>query len=671
MQDHINELREHFNRLAGLGLIWDQETMACLLLSSLPPSWSPLVMAVGASSTSGVLTFNSVAASLISEERRRQIEARNNNSDTAAALYAGSRPQPSSDIRPKCTYCGKKGHHEAVCYKKHGYPPSHPMHARQSGNKQAHVTSSSTTPEDDIVYVALDQGSEARNIAVVNNTVSPSISELPNIARDTQQHWYIDSGASMHYCCVRDWFTTFEPTSSHVALGDGRRLSVTGHGSIRLVMSMPDNKLVYSTLINVQYVPNLTVNLLSVTCMTRAGLSVHFNGDHCTIHTRTGQPAGIAHKVNSKLYRLDAHVMINVGHNTGKAYSSSAPTTISYELQLWHQRMGHVHTRAITQLFSKHMVADVASTNFLQPGSPQDFHCEACMLGKHHRTSMPSAATNRATRPLQLVHMDVCGPFSTESHNGSRYLLLIVDDFSRYTWMQAMKTKDEVFRHFQAYKAMTENAHSAQGHRVTNVRSDNGGEFISNAFNEFLRTHGIRHQRSTPYTPQQNGVVERANRTIVEAGRTMLLASNLPKSFWAEATATAVYARNRCPTSTLSNKTPYEAWTGRKPEVGHMRVFGCLAYALVTGKPDKLDAKSKPCIFIGYSSEAKAYRLYDLARRAIIESRDVTFIEHQLGISKNVGEGGHDTPNRTVPSRRRFPEHSERRIPEHSPEHST
>ena len=125
----------------------------------------------------------------------------------------------------------------------------------------------------------------------------------------------------------------------------------------------------------------------------------------------------------------------------------------------------------------------------------------------------------------------------------------------------------------------------------------------------------------------------------------MLQAANLPKSFWAEATATAVYARNRCPISTLANKTPYEAWTGRKPLVGHMRVFGCLAYVLITGKRDKLDAKSRPCIFIGYSSEAKAYRLYDPARKAIVESRDVAFIEHILGISGNVGDGGHDAPD--------------------------
>ena len=164
------------------------------------------------------------------------------------------------------------------------------------------------------------------------------------------------------------------------------------------------------------------------------------------------------------------------------------------------------------------------------------------------------------------------------------------------------------------------------------LRTDNGGEYTSTRFEEFLRREGIRHERTVPKTPEQNGVAERMNRTLVETVRSMLIDAKLAQKFWGEALSTAVYLRNRSRTKAVRGMTPFEAWSKEKPAVGHLRVFGCDAYAHVPkDERKKLDSKAKKCIFVGYGEETKGYRLYDPARAKIIFSRDVVFKEEKGG----------------------------------------
>ncbi|GBP05381.1 Retrovirus-related Pol polyprotein from transposon TNT 1-94 [Eumeta japonica] len=160
------------------------------------------------------------------------------------------------------------------------------------------------------------------------------------------------------------------------------------------------------------------------------------------------------------------------------------------------------------------------------------------------------------------------------------------------------------------------------------LRSDNGREYNNKTFDLYLQEHGIVRQLTVAYTPQQNGVAERANRTLVEMSRAMLLHANLGKHLWAEAVSTAVYLRNRSPTKALLGKTPFEVWYGYKPKVGHLRVFGSYAVALDKTQKQKFDAKGQKYVMVGYSQAAKAYRLYDETTRKIIERRDVRFDEH-------------------------------------------
>ncbi len=188
-----------------------------------------------------------------------------------------------------------------------------------------------------------------------------------------------------------------------------------------------------------------------------------------------------------------------------------------------------------------------------------------------------------------------------------------------------------MFEKFKQYKALVENE---IGHKIKMLRSDNGGEFVSKKFDAFIVECGIQQQTSVPYSPQQNGVVERANRTIMECARSMILAQGLEPKFWGEMLNTMVYIKNRCPTKALDSKTPQETWNGRKPNVSHLKVFGCKAFAHVPNKKrTKLESKSMPCVFLGYYEGTKAYRSMCLETKRIIKSRDVIFIEG----SKEIG----------------------------------
>jgi len=188
-----------------------------------------------------------------------------------------------------------------------------------------------------------------------------------------------------------------------------------------------------------------------------------------------------------------------------------------------------------------------------------------------------------------------------------------------------LKAKGEVFDKFKEYKAFVENQ---TGMKIKTFLSDNGGEFVSKKFDNFLHECGIQRQTSAPYTPQQNGVVERTNRTIMECARSMIRAQGLDLEFWAKAVNMAIYIKNQCPTKALESKTLQEAWTSRKPDVFHLRVFGCKTFAHIPNENrSKLESKSMPCVFLGYCEGTKAYRLMCVKTKRIIKSRDVVFLE--------------------------------------------
>lgn len=259
--------------------------------------------------------------------------------------------------------------------------------------------------------------------------------------------------------------------------------------------------------------------------------------------------------------------------------------------------------------------------------------CDSCLRGKFNRK--PFVSNNHeiesVSHPLERIHMDLCGPMPEVSLGSSKYIMVLVDQYSRRIFVEFLKHKNEVFQKFIEFASRRENEINA---KIKYVRTDNGGEFINNLFNEYFKEKGIKHEKTTPYTPQSNGLAERTNRTLLDKARTLLIESQLPLKFWAEA-ATAEYVNNCCPNKS-SNKTPMELWNKKKPSVAHFRIFGCTVYFHVDkSQRNKLQPKSRCGIFLGYSRSRKAYRIYDMEKCIVTESRDVQFLEDKFGLITN------------------------------------
>jgi Integrase core domain len=252
--------------------------------------------------------------------------------------------------------------------------------------------------------------------------------------------------------------------------------------------------------------------------------------------------------------------------------------------------------------------------------------CEACIYGKSHRLPFEKSKENRANGLLDLVHSDVCGPMQVASMGGSRYFVGFTDDHSKWSDVFCMKMKSEVLDHFKIWQKRAE-CHT--GRKIRTLRSDNGGEYLSRAFKDHLVEHGITHQLTVPYTPQQNGAAERLNRTLLNSTRSMLKHMNCDKVFWAEAVTTACYIKNRVTTTGLpNNTTPHEIWIGKKPDVGHLRAFGSKCWYTIS-KENIVDDRTSEAIMIGYPKNTKGYKLWDLKTQKVIISRDVLFEEEK------------------------------------------
>ena len=622
LEDHLAKVRQWLTRIEGSGNVLTEPFKVALVLNTLPPSWAVFKEIHIVASDQ---TVSSLCIAAQAERDRRLNEQRNVEvtqalaqqqladspsalavrEQQAAAARAGSRPVIT------CAFCSKQGHEEKDCWDKHGRPA---RTARRNNANLATEPAASPPNSGYHVYTAL--------------STTPAVAGV----------WYLDSGASNHYCREAGLVDSVTPCAKpSVVSADGSNVPIVGTGSVTITVSparsgLPDRVI---KLTDVSLVPGLATNLVSVARLTKAGLDVRFSTSLCVIrHGKQVVAVADLDKANN-LYRLRI-----AGRAEPRAAAVGSPQP-QYCLAageeakllpsaLWHQRLGHVHHRAVAHLLDSGMTADVHQTIGSNVAT-----CHACIQGKHHRAAVPAdaRAQHRADRPLYRLHLDICGPFREPALDGSRYLLQIVDDYSRYVWSRAMVDRKAatILGFVKQFVTMAEAMHS--GHRVSSLRSDNGPELVEGVFSDWLKERGIQRELTATYTSYQNGVVERMNRTIVEMGRTMLAASCLPPSFWALAMDTAVYCRNRCPTTTLDGRTPYEAWCGSKPRVKHMRIFGCLAYAHVR-KPrqGKLGVKAEACIFVGYSADSTTYRLWNQESRTLINSRDVYFVEGQLGI---------------------------------------
>ena len=260
---------------------------------------------------------------------------------------------------------------------------------------------------------------------------------------------------------------------------------------------------------------------------------------------------------------------------------------------LWHKRLRHVSQRGLTELAKQGLLGD---------GKLQELEfCDTYVYGKSSSVKF-GTGIHRTKGTLDYIHLDLWGPARTLSHSGARCFISVVDDYSRKLWVFILKNKNNAFANFKQWNTLI------KGKKIKRLRTDNGLEFCYEEFERYCKDAGIVRHRTTAGTPQQNGLAERFNRTVLERIRCMLISAGLPKVFWAEVVITAAFLMNRCPSIALSFKTPEEVWSSHPPDYSKLRVFGCSAYAHII--QDKLKLRALKCIFLGYTEGVKAYKLW-------------------------------------------------------------
>ncbi|CAL5333116.1 unnamed protein product [Camellia sinensis] len=360
-------------------------------------------------------------------------------------------------------------------------------------------------------------------------------------------------------------------------------------------------------------------NLLSVGQLQEKGYGISIKNGVCRI---VDEKLGLVAQVNMTANRMFPLYLNNTTHSCFSAKLRDAAW-------LWHFRYGHLNFGGLKTLQQKDMVIGLP-----QITAPSEV-CEECVVSKQHRNQFSQGKSWRSKKALELVHSDICGPITPCSNGGKRYIITFIDDYSRKIWVYLLQEKSEAFAAFKSFKALVE---KEVGQLIKVLRTDRGGEYNSHEFANFCETHGIKRQLTAAYTPLQNGICERKNRTIMNMVRSLLLRSGVPKIFWPEAVNWSIHILNRSPTLAVQNITLEEAWSGRRPAVGHFRIFGCVAYAHIPNeKRRKLDDKGEKCIFLGVSDQSKAYKLYNPSTKKIIISRDVVFDEEKFWPWNNDG----------------------------------
>ncbi|KAJ9565585.1 hypothetical protein OSB04_001551 [Centaurea solstitialis] len=429
--------------------------------------------------------------------------------------------------------------------------------------------------------------SSSKNMHHTKSNFSTTLrSSVPRYVPYHASHkWYLDSGCSKHMTGRKELLSNYkEEYGGSVKFGNNELSPVVGHGDIVCEDI---------TINNVAHVEGLNHNLFSIGKFCDKDLEVNFNKRRCAVRTEWGRELLVGTR-KTNLYT------IKLRHMLANKSQCLITKKSSHQSLLWHRRLSHLNYRYLDRLVKQRLVSGIPMIKF-EP----DQMCSGCAQGKMKRASHPPKLEQGSKSPLSLIHMDLCGPMKTVSLAGRKYVLVIVDDFSRYTWTKFLKTKDEtsnlIINFIKAVQVQLKLP-------VQTVRTDNGMEFK----NQVLKA---------ARTPEQNGVVEHRNRTLVEAVRSMLAQSQLPQYLWAEAVNTACYTQNRI------------------PNIDYFKVFGCPCFVLnETENRGKFGPKSDEMIFVGYSDCSVAYRVFNKKSRVVYESVNVRFdpfVELSSTVSSN------------------------------------
>jgi transposase InsO family protein len=386
-----------------------------------------------------------------------------------------------------------------------------------------------------------------------------------------------------------------------ITFRDGNQGFVKGLGKIAI---SPDHSISIVFLVD-----SLDYNLLFVSQLCKMGYNYLFTDLGVTVFRRSDDSVAFKGVLEGQLYLVDFN----------KAELDTCLIAKTNMGWLWNRRLAHVEMMNLHKLLKGEHILGLTNVHF-----EKDMVCSACQAGKQVGTHHPHKNIMTTDRPLELLHMDLFGPIAYISIDGSKYCLVIVDDYSRFTWVFFLQEKSQTQK---TLKGFLRRAKNEFGLMIKKIRSDNGTEFKNSQIEGFLEDEGIKHEFSSPYTPQQNGVVERNIKTLLGMVRTMLDEYKTPDRFLTEAINTACYSINQLYLHRILKKTSYKLLTGKKPNVSYFRAFGSKCFILVKrGRKSKFAPKAVEGFLLGYDSNTRAYRVFN--KSGLVEvSCDIVFDE--------------------------------------------
>jgi transposase InsO family protein len=389
-----------------------------------------------------------------------------------------------------------------------------------------------------------------------------------------------------------------------ITFGDGNQGLVKGLGKIAI---SPDH-----SISNVFLIDSLDYNLLSVSQLCKMGYNCLFTDVGVTVFRRRDDSIAFKGVLDGQLYLVD--------FNNNQAELDTCLIAKTNMGWLWHRRLVHVGMKNLHKLLKGEHILGLTNVHF-----EKDRICSACQAGKQVGVHHPHKNIMTTDGPLELLHVDLFGPIAYISIDGSKYCLVIVDDYSRFTWVFFLQEKSQ---NQETLKRFLRQAQNEFGMRIKKIRSDNGTEFKNSQIEGFLEEEGIKHEFSSPYTPQQNCGVERKNRNLLDMARTMLDEYKTHDRFWAEAINTACYSINRLYLHRILKKTSYELITGKNPNVSYFIVFGSKCFILIKrGRSSKFAPKVVEGFLLGYDSNTRAYRVFNKSIGLVEVSCDIVFDE--------------------------------------------
>nr|KAJ0215676.1 hypothetical protein LSAT_V11C300142910 [Lactuca sativa] len=501
-----------------------------------------------------------------------------------------------------CTFCDRDGHNRDGCFKLVGYPEWWPGKTKSDkGKPKASCVEGGSSP---VPGLTVDQyNAFLKHFEDGVTTGDEGIKRVANMTGNDydEDDWVVDTGATKHTTYRADILVNkrksfYEPP---VIIPNGDAIPVEGRGDCTLPGGIKIK--------GILHVPKFKCNLLSVSRLTKKlQCVIIFFPDFCVMQDLCTRTLIGASECKRGLYRI--------------RLSEKGRKVMSVTIGRWHKRLGHTSQEKL------------AKVDFLKGVSfnIRDTFCDSCSKAKHTRS--PFLLSDIKTKGcFELLHCDVWGKYRFPSFSGANYFLTVVDDFSRTVWVFLIKHKSDASTCLVNFCKMIENQFSKT---VKRIRCDNGGEFTSNLMIDFYAKQGILLETTCPHTPQQNGVIERKHRHLLDTARALRFEANLPKMFWGECVLTAAYIINRLPSKTLDHKTPYELLYNQKPEYDHIMVFGCLTYFWsIETKGDKFEVRGRPGVFLGYRHGKKGSKIFDIENKKIVVSRDVKFHEDNFPFS--------------------------------------